>query len=44
MAYFADSIINKKPHTASGEEGLIVMEILDALYKSAETGKPVKIT
>ncbi len=44
MAYFADAIINKTPHIASGEEGLIVMEILDALYKSAETSKPVKIT
>ena len=26
-----------------GEQGLIVMEILDALYKSAKTGKPVQI-
>ena len=30
-------------HIATGEEGLIVMEILDALYQSAATGKPVHI-
>jgi len=43
MYHFADCILNDKPHTATGEEGLIVMELLDAIYKSAETGEPVAI-
>lgn len=43
MYHFVDAIIHNKPHPATGEEGLIVMEILDAIYKSAQTGKPVKI-
>ncbi|MEI6512291.1 MAG: Gfo/Idh/MocA family oxidoreductase [bacterium] len=43
MHHFADAILNDTPHTATGEEGLIVMEILDALYESAATGKPVNI-
>jgi predicted dehydrogenase len=43
MAHFADCIINDVPHTATGEEGLLVMEILDAIYASAEKGEPVKI-
>jgi len=44
MAHFADCILNDKPHTATGEEGLLVMEILDAIYASAEKGEPVRIT
>ena len=32
-----------KASVTPGEEGLLVMEILDALYKSAEEGGPVKI-
>lgn len=43
QAHFIDSIISKTPHTATGEEGLIVMQLLDALYESARTRKPVKI-
>ena len=43
MTHFIDSILADKPHTATGEEGLLVMEILDALYKSAAEGKPVEI-
>jgi predicted dehydrogenase len=43
MYHFIDSITNDKPHIATGEEGLLVMEILDALYSSAATGAPVKI-
>jgi len=43
QAHFADSIINRTPHTATGEEGVIVMQLLDALYESARTRKPVKI-
>jgi predicted dehydrogenase len=44
MVHFADCIINNKPHTATGEEGLLVMEILDAIYASAKAGEPVKIS
>jgi predicted dehydrogenase len=43
MYHFVDSILNDKPHTATGAEGLLVMEVLDALYKSAAEGKPVEI-
>lgn len=43
MCHFADSIINKTPHIATGEEGIIVMELLDAIYESAAKGKPVQI-
>ncbi len=44
MYHFIDSIMNDKPHIATGEEGLLVMEILDALYTSAADGLPVKIS
>ncbi len=43
MGHFADAILANRPHIATGEEGLIVMELLDALYKSAKTGRPVKV-
>ena len=43
MYHFVDCIVNDKPHIATGEEGLTVMKLLDAIYKSAETGAPVKI-
>lgn len=39
---FADAIINNTPHIVSPEQGLTVMRILDAIYKSAATGKPVE--
>jgi len=40
---FIDSIVHDKPHIATGEEGLVVMELLDAIYESAASGKPVPI-
>jgi predicted dehydrogenase len=43
MHYFADCILKKKPHMAGPEEGLQVSRILDAIYESAEKGKPVKL-
>ncbi|MDD5673298.1 MAG: Gfo/Idh/MocA family oxidoreductase [Chitinivibrionales bacterium] len=43
MYHFVDAITHDKPHIADGKEGLIVMEILDALYKSAKTGRQVTI-
>lgn len=41
--HFVDAILNDQPHMATGEEGLTVMRILDAIYESARTGAPVKI-
>jgi predicted dehydrogenase len=43
MYHFVDSVVSDTPHIATGEEGLLVMEILDALYQSAAEGQPVKI-
>lgn len=43
MFHFVDSIQSGKPHIATGEEGLLVMEILDSIYSSAASGEPVKI-
>lgn len=43
MHDFAAAILDERPHPASGEEGLIVMEILDAIYASARSGEPVRI-
>ncbi|MCD6405882.1 MAG: Gfo/Idh/MocA family oxidoreductase [Planctomycetes bacterium] len=40
---FVESLLGKTPPAATGEEGLIVMELLDAIYKSAEAGRPIKI-
>ena len=41
--HFIESIATGSPHIATGEEGLIVMELLDAIYKSAQTDRPVRI-
>jgi predicted dehydrogenase len=41
MYHLVDCIANARTHMAPGEEGLVVMEILDAIYQSAETGTPV---
>lgn len=43
MSCFADAILKDEPHIATGEEGLTVMKLLDALYLSAQKGEPVKI-
>lgn len=43
MHHYADAILNDRPHDAHGEQGLIVMQILDAIYASARTGAPVKL-
>lgn len=43
-AHFVEALINDCPHIATGEEGLIVMELLDAIYESSRLGEPVKIT
>jgi len=44
MYHFIDCIVKNEPHIATGEEGLIVQELLDALYLSAEKGKPMQIS
>jgi predicted dehydrogenase len=43
MYHFVDCILNDKPHIATAEEGLQVMEILDAIYRSAAEGAPMRI-
>jgi predicted dehydrogenase len=43
MQHFVRAIAAGTPHTATGEEGLVVQEILDALYLSAERGEPVRM-
>jgi predicted dehydrogenase len=43
MYHFVDAIVNNRPHIATGEEGLTVMKILDAVYASAKKGCPVQI-
>jgi predicted dehydrogenase len=41
--HFVDCILQKKPNIATAEEGLRVMESLDALYLSARKGVPVRM-
>ncbi len=43
MYSFVEAILTNTPHPAPGQQGVIVMELLDALYESAKTGEPVKI-
>jgi len=43
MYHFVDAIATDCPHIATGEEGVTVMKILDAIYESAKTGAPVRI-
>lgn len=43
VGHFVDSIVAGTPHTATAEEGYIVMQILDAIYESARLGRPVEI-
>ena len=40
---FVDCIVKKIPYVVTPEQGVTVMKLLDAIYKSAATGKPVKI-
>ena len=41
---FVDSILEKRPPLATGEQGLKVMKILEGIYRSAETGREVRYT
>ena len=42
MHDFAAAILAGTPHPASGDEGLVVMRLLDAVYASARSGEPVR--
>ena len=44
MYHMVDSVLTGKPHIATGEEGLTVMKLLDAIYLSAAKGKPVSLS
>jgi len=43
MHAYAEAILTGRPHPAPAEEGLRVMEILDAIYESARSGRPVEM-
>ncbi len=43
MHDYAEAILTGRPHPAPAEEGLRVMEILDAIYESARSGRPVEM-
>lgn len=43
MEHFSSCILENKPSNEDGEEGLRDMKIIEALYKSIETGKKVNL-
>lgn len=43
ISYFSDCILKNREPEASGVEGLIDVQIVEALYQSARTRKPVKL-
>ena len=43
LVYFSDCILKGRDPEPSGVEGLIDVQIVQALYRSAETGKPVTL-
>jgi predicted dehydrogenase len=43
MYHYVESILADRPHQATGEEGLYIMRLLDALYASAASGRPVQL-
>jgi hypothetical protein len=42
VADFVDCIVHDKPSPVTAEEGLKVLEIVDAVFESNRTGKPVQ--
>ncbi len=44
QSHFVECIRDGKRCQVSGEKGLVVMKIIDAIYESAETGKEVEIS
>lgn len=43
LIYFSDCILNDRMPEPSGREGRIDVQIINALHKSAQTGRPVRI-
>jgi hypothetical protein len=43
LVYFSNCILNNRTPEPSGEEGLADVRIVEALYKSIDSGKPVKL-
>ena len=43
LLYFSDCILHDRTPEPSGEEGLIDVEIIEALYRSARLGRPVRL-
>jgi glucose-fructose oxidoreductase len=43
LIYFADCVLNDNEPEPSGKEGLADVRIIRALYRSASTGKPVRL-
>ncbi len=43
LVYFSDCILNDRKPEPSGEEGLQDVRIVQALYKSAASGKPISV-
>ena len=39
--YFVDALLTDKDLTEIAEDGVILMEIIDAIYKSAENGREI---
>lgn len=44
QSHFIECIRDGKQCEVSGEKGLAVMKIIDAIYESAKTGKEVEIS
>ena len=42
IRHFVDCLVNGETPISTGEHGLEVVRILDAIYKSAATGKEVR--
>jgi glucose-fructose oxidoreductase len=43
LVYFSNCVLRDRPPEPSGLEGLIDVRIIEALYRSASTGKPVQL-
>ncbi|MFA6714900.1 MAG: Gfo/Idh/MocA family oxidoreductase [Victivallaceae bacterium] len=41
---FIDALVKDEPYLVAPEQGVTVMKLLDALYESAATGEPVKVS
>ncbi|GAB4463870.1 MAG: Gfo/Idh/MocA family oxidoreductase [Armatimonadaceae bacterium] len=42
MKFWIDSVVNDKPLIVKPEQALVVSEVLEAIYKSSETGEVIK--